>query len=294
MQRQQNFIYGSDILNRVKELYAPLFRSLSGIHVAIILVAPTINSDQSKYIAAEISAREKLKAFRSAGLLVDLIVLPCDITIDSFRSILEELNEDMRTVAVIIQMPVPERLRPVLLTLSKDKDVDGVTGAHPLYVHCAASESALRILQPFLNKGVRVAIVGGRGFVGSAIVRSLQHQNIHCIIIDIGDDLNQVQDTEVIVSATGHAELLDERLLGAQHKLVVDIGFIPMKKKELYIFGDVSRRAYPLVSRITPVPGGIGPLHIATLLERLAETLHPLSVLKWIYKDEIIKLGSRF
>ncbi len=85
-----------------------------------------------------------------------------------------------------------------------------------------------------------------------------------------------------MVSATGVQELLDERHLLPKHRLVVDAGFVPTSEQQ--ILGDVKRSAYNIPQNLTPVPGGVGPLQMATLLERLVTVATGRDIEKWTYR----------
>ena len=83
-----------------------------------------------------------------------------------------------------------------------------------------------------------------------------------------GDDLRQVRDVDIVISTTGRAGLLTAEHLHPRHRLVVDAGFVPHPDGP---HGDVHPSAQHLPQAITPVPGGVGPIEMATLAERLTE-----------------------
>jgi methylenetetrahydrofolate dehydrogenase (NADP+)/methenyltetrahydrofolate cyclohydrolase len=124
-----------------------------------------------------------------------------------------------------------------------------------------------------------VAVVGGRGFVGNGVVRLLEDSKIKCLTLDLGDDLRRTLDADLVVSATGVPEILSETHLKPEHRLVVDAGFIPIANK--IILGDVKRSAYSIPQNITPVPGGVGPLQMAILLERLIKITLEINAPQW-------------
>ena len=124
-------------------------------------------------------------------------------------------------------------------------------------------------------------MIGAKGFVGRGVMRLLEEDNIQCIGLDEGDDLLRTHEADIVVSATGVKELLDERHLLPKHQLVVDAGFVPTEQGML---GDVKRSAYDIPKNLTPVPGGVGPLQMATLLERLISVTTGRDIEKWTYR----------
>jgi methylenetetrahydrofolate dehydrogenase (NADP+)/methenyltetrahydrofolate cyclohydrolase len=112
-----------------------------------------------------------------------------------------------------------------------------------------------------------VAVVGSRGFVGQGVTRLLRAQGLDVIGLDIGDDLGRVRDANIVVSATGSPGVLGPGHLHPDHRLVIDTGFVPQPNGS--VTGDIRPEAYSIPQRITPVPGGIGPVEMAVLLERV-------------------------
>lgn len=277
-------IRGRDILRQVKERCKPFQETFSAKIVTIIRFSPhpDLNDIQrAKYRAAEISAIEKVKTFTFINCEVDYRLLSENTTPPEFREILSRANCDSNTVGVIVQNPVPRLLAPELELLSSEKDLDGLTKNNPLFSISATSEAIARLVTSFTNSDSNVVVVGGRGFVGCGVIRFLEREGITCFTLDIGDDLLRTLEGDIVVSATGQPELLDERHLRPYHRLVVDTGFIPLSNN--IIFGDIKRSAYEIPQNITPVPGGVGPLQMAILLERLIEVVTGRSIEKWVY-----------
>ncbi|WP_149826077.1 hypothetical protein [Streptomyces tailanensis] len=81
--------------------------------------------------------------------------------------------------------------------------------------------------------------------------------------LDVGDDLRRVRDADIVVSVTGTPGILGPDHLRPHHRFVVDSGFVPQPDGS--VKGGVQRAAYDISQHLTPVPGGIGPVEMATL-----------------------------
>jgi methylenetetrahydrofolate dehydrogenase (NADP+)/methenyltetrahydrofolate cyclohydrolase len=123
-------------------------------------------------------------------------------------------------------------------------------------------------------------VVGSRGFVGSGVLRLLQRAGHEPVELDYGDDLRQVRDVDVIISTTGRAGLLHPEHLHRDHRLVIDSGFVPHPAGPV---GDVHPSAAGLPRAVTPVPGGNGPVEMATLAERLVIQVAATELASWRY-----------
>ncbi|WP_299416283.1 hypothetical protein [Acaryochloris sp. IP29b_bin.148] len=168
---------------------------------------------------------------------------------------------------IITRSFFPEGFQEKLSAISYEKDIDGLRDNNPIFQVSATSETIFRIVGPFVEDNDIVAVVGAKGFVGGGVIKLLEEGEITTLCLDYGDDLLQTRNANIVISATGVPELLDERHITPEHRLVVDAGFIPLADSP--ILGDVNRSAYDIPQGITPVPGGVGPFQMATLMERL-------------------------
>jgi methylenetetrahydrofolate dehydrogenase (NADP+)/methenyltetrahydrofolate cyclohydrolase len=112
------------------------------------------------------------------------------------------------------------------------------------------------------------------------VVRLLRQNGYAPVEIDQGEDLRQVRDVDIVISTTGRAGLLHADHLHRDHQLVIDSGFIPHPAGPI---GDVHPSAIHIPRAITPVPGGIGPVEMATLAERLTIQVAATGLASWRY-----------
>ena len=122
-------------------------------------------------------------------------------------------------------------------------------------------------MEPFVQDKPTVAVVGSQGFVGQGVVNLVRRHDVHVIQLDIDDDLSRVRNAKVVISVTGSRGILRPGLILPTHRLVVDSGFVPEPGGG--VSSDVAPEAVNIPRQITPVPGGIGPVEMAILLERL-------------------------
>jgi methylenetetrahydrofolate dehydrogenase (NADP+) / methenyltetrahydrofolate cyclohydrolase len=249
-----------------------------------------------QYTAAEDSRKAKTESFRSIGIEVpERDFLPQDMMEEDFQRLIDELNIDPSVSGIIIQYPVPEGLEELVATITSDKDLDALSNKKGIFEFPATSEGIARVVEPFLKNDSTVAIVGSRGFVGKGVEQILRRANVEVIPIDKSlpgfnsKGLSGVKDADIVVSVTGQPGILDERHLTEVQVLVVDGGYVPMRdadgKEQKY--GDVARSATGIPQFITIVPGGVGPIEMAILMERIIEKYIDPEIQRWKLEDYI-------
>ena len=277
-------VRGGVILKEVKEKLKSFQKDHAQKQVAIVRFNPPAKEKRptqlAKYEAARFSTEHKVKTFEFLGCQLVQPILDFSIPPDEFVSLLKQLNEDPKTIGIIVQNPYSDRLTPALDQIDFEKDIDGMRRDNPLFRTSATSETIYRLVESFAQESDTVAVLGAKGFVGRGVVKLLKETGIDTIELDKGDDKSQVHQANIVVSATGDPELLDERHIIPEHRLVVDAGFIPGEGKPR---GDVSRSAYNIPQHLTPVPGGVGPFQMATLLERLVSQVSEQQIEPWVY-----------
>ncbi|UJB73390.1 bifunctional 5,10-methylenetetrahydrofolate dehydrogenase/5,10-methenyltetrahydrofolate cyclohydrolase (plasmid) [Acaryochloris sp. 'Moss Beach'] len=197
--------------------------------VSIIRFSPPkgeVDPDElAKYEAARYSTEHKVKTFSDLGCVVRDLYLDNSISELEFLSLLEKANE--QSIAVIVQNPYPGVFKEYLSAISYEKDIDGLREDNPLFPVSATSETIFRIVEPFVQENDVVAVVGAKGFVGRGVTQLLEEAGIKPLALDAGDDLTRVRQANIVVSATGKSNLLDEQHIVPEHRLIVDAGFIP-------------------------------------------------------------------
>ena len=288
-----NLIYGGPIVKTVKARCTQK-NYFVGKTVSIIRFQPPFGLidpiQLAYYKAATTSTEQKTKTFRFLGCNVEQPYLPDDTSTEAIKSLINKTIANPNLLGIIVQNPIPRRLKSkITKQIPPSLDLDGVTPNHSLFQASATSVAIARLVQSFATYNERVAVVGGKGFVGKGVIKILSNSGIECINLDYGDDLTRTNEADIVVSATGVPELLDSQHIKPEHKLVVDSGFIPISDK---ILGDVNRSAYSIPQNITPVPGGVGPLQMAILLERIM-SVAKLPIQEWDYKKDVLEKELR-
>ena len=263
---------GAAVLRSVRQELAPYRDEIAprNKRVSVIRFAAD-ESDPSvwkrRMEASRVSAEQKVKAFSHLGYEVDHTVLPRSTSAAEFAALIDQRNADPATSAVIVQYPPPPHLAPVVQRLDPRKDIDGLLGERSMQEACATADGIVRVVLPFAQDNPSIAVVGARGFVGSGVVRLLEAEGHRVERLDAGDDLTRVRNADIVVSATGNPHVLTAEHLRPHHRLVVDSGFMPQEDGS--IAGDVHPDARQIPQHITPVPGGIGPVEMAVLMDRV-------------------------
>ncbi|ASU82544.1 hypothetical protein CDO52_06885 [Nocardiopsis gilva YIM 90087] len=237
--------------------------------------------------AARVSAEQKSKNLSSIGFGVREEILDYDSPINDLLERVDVANSSPEVTGIIVQMPVRHPLGRAISEISPDKDIDALTGERSPYRSCATADGIVRVADPFLDDSSVTAVVGGRGFVGQGVVGLLRDRGIEPIVLDIGDDLGVVRQADVVISATGSPGTLGREHLHSGHRLVIDSGFVP--QEDGAISGDVRKDAAFLPEVITPVPGGVGPVEMAVLMERAVQKEVDPSIPSWKVSMDVVR-----
>jgi 5,10-methylene-tetrahydrofolate dehydrogenase/methenyl tetrahydrofolate cyclohydrolase len=282
-------INGNLIKEYVKSQCRDYQKNLEGKEISIIrFPSPLdVSSDalRKKYAAALVSENQKVATFQSLGVNVNRITLsPEETTIEEFQNILQMVNNTNKISAAIVQFPIPQEYLSSIQLLSPKKDIDVIRGiGSNLFQVPATAEGICRLVESYTEDNSNVAVIGGRGFIGSGIINYLIQRNINCSVLEKGDDLSETRNADIVISVTGIAGLATPYILPS-HKLVVDGGFIPSDDPAELPTGDIDRSAYSIPQNIAPVPGGVGPIEMAILAERFVKMELNVDIPQWNYQ----------
>jgi len=237
--------------------------------------------------ASEIYVRNKRNACEEAGLLSRAYDLPATTSQQQLLSLIDNLNDDPAIDGILVQLPLPEPLdaAAVIERIHPDKDVDGF---HPQNVgYLALRMPGLRPCTPhgvmtLLDStdetyyGREAVVVGASNHVGRPMLLELllAGSTVTCCHRFTRDLRVQVERAEILVVAAGKPGLVPGEWV-REGATVIDVG---IHRTETGLIGDVGfDAARERAAWITPVPGGVGPMTVATLLQNTllaAETLH--------------------
>ena len=220
-----------------------------------------------------------LRSCRNVGIHGRLVEIPGRVSAAALRNRIAELNDDPLVAGIIVQMPLPKRipLSAVTDTLDPAKDIDGIHPlnagrlelGHPGFMPTTA-QAAVELLKrsDIALEGRRAVVVGRSNVVGKPAAILLLRANATVTVCHsrTRDLAAETRRAEILVVAVGKPGLIDGGML-KRGAVVVDIGINVVGER---IVGDVDfESAKGVVSAITPVPGGVGPVTNALLLTHL-------------------------
>jgi methylenetetrahydrofolate dehydrogenase (NADP+)/methenyltetrahydrofolate cyclohydrolase len=228
--------------------------------------------------ASAVYVRSKTKAAREANVDVRDHKLPATTTQAELAALVESLNLDPVVDGILVQLPLPAQLDSdaIIRAIDPAKDVDGLhptslgnlAQGRPALAPCTPS-GCMRLLREVHAEpaGARAVVIGRSLLVGKPMAYLLANANATVTMCHsrTRDLAGEVRRADIVVAAVGSAELVRGAWLqpGA---VVLDVGMNRTAAGKLV--GDVAfAEAIEVVRAITPVPGGVGPMTIACLLE---------------------------
>ena len=241
-------------------------------------------SDSSTYV------RMKLKAAEEANIICNLVHYPESITEAELLQNITQFNNDPTIHGILVQLPVPKHISEHAITsaVAEEKDVDGFgarnigelskRGGHPMFTPCTPKGVIVLLEESGVQlKGMNAVVLGRSDIVGSPVSALLRNADAtvtvcHSRTQHLEDHIKQA---DVLVAAIGQPNFVKGKWLkpGA---VVIDVGtnYIPdeSKKSGQRLVGDVDfESAESVASKITPVPGGVGPMTVAMLLQNVID-----------------------
>ena len=252
---------GSELAGFIKERQAKQVRALRQawhINPRLAIVTDVENPVIETYM--------RLKQRYGADILIDVEIhrVPAGGALE----VIQELNNRDDVQGIILQLPISnsDQTEELLESIREDKDVDGL---RKKAIFQAATPTAISWLLAGYGvdlKGKKVAIVGRGRLVGAPLEKMWLKSGVDVTVFEKGDDLSQLINYDIIVSATGVPGLIKSQMVKAK-AVVVDAGTASENGK---IVGDVSeevRQRNDVI--ITPKKGGVGPLTVSALFDNV-------------------------
>ncbi|KAL1638432.1 tetrahydrofolate synthase [Neofusicoccum ribis] len=246
---------------------------------------PALRIIQGTYV------RMKLKAAEESGIDCKLEKFPEDITEAELLQKITHFNNDPAVHGILVQLPVPQHISEYNITsaVADEKDVDGFgvpnigelakRGGRPLFTPCTPKGVMVLLENTGVDiKGKNAVVIGRSDIVGSPVSYLLKNADATVTVCHSKTkDLPEIVKTaDIVVAAIGKAGFVKGDWLkpGA---VVIDVGtnYIPddTKKSGQRLVGDVDfDSAAEVASHITPVPGGVGPMTVAMLLQNVVDS----------------------
>ena len=252
---------GSELAGFIKERQAKQVRALRQawhINPRLAIVTDVENPVIETYM--------RLKQRYGADILIDVEIhrVPAGGALE----VIQELNNRDDVQGIILQLPIsnPDQTEELLESIREDKDVDGL---RKRAIFQAATPTAISWLLAGYGvdlKGKKVAIVGRGRLVGAPLEKMWLKSGVDVTVFEKGDDLSQLINYDIIVSATGVPGLIKSQMIKTK-AVVVDAGTASENGK---IVGDVSEEARQRNDVIiTPKKGGVGPLTVSALFDNV-------------------------
>lgn len=271
---------GKEFAARIKEDAARGVAELKAAGVLPRLAVIIVGSDP----ASEVYVRNKQRTCEELGVRSDHIALPAETTKEELLACIEELNVDPEVHGILVQLPLPAQIaedeEEILSHIDPRKDVDGF---HPVNVgHLVLGAPGLRPCTPagcirMLDyagipiEGAHAVIIGRSNIVGKPMAHLLLERNATVTICHSRtQNLAAIARTaDILVAAVGRPRFVTADMV-KEGATVIDVGINRIAPKQLV--GDVDFDAAAAVAgAITPVPGGVGLLTVAMLMENVVQ-----------------------
>ena len=268
---------GKAVAARVRGEVAARAAALASRGISPTLAVVLVGDDP----ASAVYVRSKTKAAVEVGVTPRDHRLPASTTLPELLALIDRLNGDPDVDGILVQLPLPGHLDTdaVISALDPAKDVDGLhpmslgrlAQGKPTVVPCTP-KGCMRLLAEAgaTLRGARAVVIGRSVLVGRPMALLLANADAtvtmcHSRTRDLDQELARA---EIVIAAVGRPEMVRGAQLAAG-AIVIDVGI--NRRADGSLVGDVAFAETEHVGAISPVPGGVGPLTIACLLENTIE-----------------------
>ena len=261
-------IDGKALAAKVREEVASSVADLGHVGLATVLVGDDP--------ASHVYIRHKQKAAADVGMDARDHKLPADTSQDDLLAFIAELNADDGIDGLLVQLPLPDHIdeHTVIEAIDPAKDIDGI---HPYNAGRlmmgrpslvpGTPRGVMRMLEEYEVplEGVNAVVIGRSNIVGRPMAQLLLHANATVTVCHsrTRDLAAHTSAADVLVAAVGRMHMVAPEMV-KPGSTVIDVG---MNRTEAGLFGDVDPAAADRAALITPVPGGVGPMTIAMVLQ---------------------------
>lgn len=272
-----------EIADEIKTIQA----SNKGFNPKLIIIQVGSRPDSSTYV------RMKLKSCLEVGIECSIIKIDEDVKQNDLLSQIDTLNQDSSVHGVLVQLPLPPHIDETLITNSvfEEKDIDGFSelnlakifkkNSSPSYIPCTPKGILCLLSHEKVEIANKTAVVCGRSdIVGGPLSKLLEKKGATVTTLHSKTTPEQkrffLQNADIVVAAVGVANFIvgEDLKKGAT---VIDVGtnFVPdaSRKSGSRMCGDVDFSSCSQVAgKITPVPGGVGPMTVLMVLQNVLES----------------------
>ncbi|WP_276931194.1 bifunctional methylenetetrahydrofolate dehydrogenase/methenyltetrahydrofolate cyclohydrolase FolD [Dubosiella newyorkensis] len=268
-------LYGNTLANHLKESMKKKIDALRDQEKRIPMLAVILVGDDNE--ASKSYVRSKEKACKSVGMEVAIIQLEGDISQEDLMNAIQKCNEDKDVDGILVQLPLPKHLneKEAVNAIDPRKDVDGLTPSNAGklllqekgFVPCTPKgimEMLSSIGMEDLS-GKKAVVMGRSILVGKPIALLLQNKNatVTTVHSKTKDPEQICKEADILVVAIGKPNYVTKEFV-KEGAVVIDVG---INRKDGKIVGDVDfEQVKSVASVLTPVPKGVGPMTVCTLL----------------------------
>ena len=233
--------------------------------------------------ASAVYVRNKKIACEKAGIYPQEHLLPASTTQEALLDLIHQLNDDRKIHGILVQLPLPSHIesKAILQAVSPEKDADGfhpinvgrLVEGDPVFVPCTPKGIIHMIDSTGVDiAGKRAVVIGRSNIVGKPVAMLLLHRHATVTICHsrTKDLPSVVREADIVIAAIGKPFFVTSDMV-KEGAVVIDVGINRLDNGKLagdVDFEPVKERA----SWITPVPGGVGPMTIAMLLQNTLES----------------------
>ena len=233
--------------------------------------------------ASAVYVRNKKIACEKAGLYPQEHRMSASTTQEDLLTLIQQLNADPKIHGILVQLPLPPHIesRAILQAVSPEKDVDGfhpvnvgrLVEGNPVFAPCTPKGVIHMIDSTGLDiSGKRAVVIGRSNIVGKPVAMLLLHRHATVTICHsrTKDLPSVVKEADIVIAAIGKPLFVTSDMI-KEGAVVIDVGINRLDNGKLV--GDVDfDRVKDRAGWITPVPGGVGPMTIAMLLQNTLES----------------------
>ena len=232
--------------------------------------------------ASEVYVRNKSKACNEIGIEFEECLLDSNIKQEELIDLIKKLNNRKDVHGILLQSPIPEHLniREAFDTIDYRKDVDGFNPINigklaigeDAFVSCTPY-GVVKMLEEYNIpiEGKRAVIIGRSNIVGKPLIQCLLNKNATVTICHSRTkNIEEItKEADILIAALGKPKFVKENMV-KENAVVIDVGI--NRNEEGKLVGDVDfENVSKKVSYITPVPGGVGPMTIAMLMNNVVK-----------------------
>jgi methylenetetrahydrofolate dehydrogenase (NADP+) / methenyltetrahydrofolate cyclohydrolase len=258
---------------RIAQLREKKLRATSNLQITPKVVSIVIGDDEASHLYTKM----KMEKAQSLGIDFEPRFFKEDSPYDEVINLIRDLNADVSVKGIMVQLPIPDQFlgghdwKEVVNQIDRSKDIDGLKYPDSPFLPA----TALAVLSIIDEEGIevsgkKVTVLGRSNLVGKPVAAELTKRGAEISVVHskTKNPKEIVLDADIVISAVGKPYLVKKDWI-KEGAVVIDVGTSPLDGK---IVGDVEPEAAERASKMTPVPGGVGPMTVISLMENVLKS----------------------